>query len=74
MNIGLNKPFNRSSVIAKQLLKKYGCAKIYNDSHFLILSKVRNEYFLYVFIHLFVETFRLNICKQLYFYKSSLYC
>ena len=50
MNTSLNKPFYRSSEIAKQLLKNYGCSKIYNDSHFSILLKVLTEYHLNVFI------------------------
>ena len=54
MDTGLNKPSNRSSAIAEHLLNNYDCAKNYNDSHFSILSKARNDYHLSVLKYLLI--------------------
>ena len=61
MDTGLNKPFNRSSVITEQLWNNQKLAKNDNDSHFLLLIK---KYHLSVLETIFVETFRLKLYMQ----------
>ena len=71
--MGLKKLSNRSSAIAEHFLNIPDCAKNYSDGHFPIISKARNDYHLSVLESLFIKTFKTNLCKQQYVYKSNLY-
>ena len=73
MDMGLKKPSNRSSANAEHLLNNSDCAKNYSDRNFPIISKARNDYHLSILESLFIKTFKPNLCKQQYVYKSNLY-
>ena len=58
--------------IAEHLLNISDCAKNYSDSNFSFTSKARYDYHLSVLESFFIKTFKPNLCKQQYAYKSNL--
>ena len=71
MKTGLNKPTNRSSAIAEQLLNNSDCANNYSDSNFLIISNARSEYYLNVLESLLIKTLNLIFASNNLFINPS---
>ena len=69
MDTGLNKPSNRSSAIAEQLLNNSDCAKNYRDSNFSIIIKARSDYLVCVLEFFYIKLYKNNLCKQQNVYK-----